>query len=416
MGLSAGSRLGPYEILAPLGAGGMGEVYRARDTRLGRDVAIKVLPKDVAGDSKALVRFESEARAVAALSHPNILALHDVGKEGAVSYVVTELLEGETLRGLLARGPVQLRKALDVALQVAEGLAAAHEKGIVHRDVKPENIFLTKDGHAKLLDFGLARHDVTHHEASDTRSPTLAAVSEKGVVLGTVAYMSPEQARGETVDFRSDQFSLGVVLYETLTGKRPFAGASAAEMLAAIIRDEPEPVTKLDPKLPALLAWIVQRCLSKDPEERYSSTRDLVKELQSLRTHLSEAVSTADVGSGKAPRLRRRTLAWVLVAGAALAAVVSLLLGIKSLKTASPSVSPIRVSITFPVDAAFHSIGLFNPFALSPDGKTLVYAGSRLFVRRLDSNEIRSIAGTDGAVSPSFLRTGSGSVFSRAEY
>jgi eukaryotic-like serine/threonine-protein kinase len=406
MGLSAGTKLGPYEILAPLGAGGMGEVYRARDTRLGRDVAVKVLPEDVAIDPKALARFEGEARAVAALSHPNILALHDVGKEGAVSYVVTELLEGETLRDLLGRGPLTVRKVLDVALQVAEGLSAAHEKGIVHRDVKPENVFLTKEGHAKLLDFGLARHDVTHHEASDTRSPTLAAVSEKGVVLGTVAYMSPEQARGEAVDFRSDQFSLGTVLYEMLTGKRPFEGTSAAELLAAIIRDEPEPVTKLDPKLPALLGWIIQRCLSKDPEERYSATRDFVKELQNLRTHLSEAVSATDVAPGKAPRLRRRVPVWALLAVAVLAVVVGLLLGTRFLKRSSPPVLPVRLSLSFPLDVAPTLTGNFNPFALSPDGKTLVYAGRSLYVRRLDSDETKPIPGTDGAVNPFFSPDG----------
>ena len=246
--MQAGTRLGPYEILSPLGAGGMGEVWRARDTRLGRDVAVKVLPDDVATDPRALARFESEARAVAALSHPNILALVDVGKEGAVSFVVMELLEGETLREALAKGPLPLRKALDVALQVAEGLAAAHGKGIVHRDVKPENVFVTKDGRAKLLDFGIARQR-SPAGRDETQSPTVDKLTSEGAVVGTVAYMSPEQARGETVDFRSDQFSLGVVLYEMLTGKRPFGGASAAETIAAIIRDEPEPLTKIDPKL-----------------------------------------------------------------------------------------------------------------------------------------------------------------------
>ena len=186
--------------------------------------------------------------------------------------------------------------------------------------------------------------------------------------------MSPEQARGETVDFRSDQFSLGVVLYEMLTGRRPFAGTSAAEMLAAIIRDEPEPVTELDPKLPALLGWTVQRCLSKDPEERYSSTRDLVKELQNLRTHLSEAVSATDVAPGKAPRLRRRVPVWVLLAVAGLAVIVGLLLGASFLKRGSPQVLPVRLSLSFPLDVAPTLTGNFNPFALSPDGKTLVYS------------------------------------------
>jgi eukaryotic-like serine/threonine-protein kinase len=410
MSLSAGTRLGPYEILAPIGAGGMGEVYRARDTRLGRDVAVKVLPEDVTGDARALARFESEARAVAALSHPNILALFDVGKEGSVSFVVTELLEGETLRGPLSRGPLPLRKALDVGLQVAEGLAAAHGKGIVHRDVKPENVFLTRDGHAKLLDFGLARHDVTRHDPSDTSSPTLAAVSEKGVVLGTVAYMSPEQARGETVDFRSDQFSLGVVLYEMLTGTRPFGGASAAETLAAIIRDEPEPLTKLVPKLSAPPGWIVQRCLSKDPEERYSSTRDLAKELRNLRTHLSEAVSATDVLPGETPRLFRRVPFWALAAVAALAVALGLFVGVRFVRTGSPPAPPLSLSLSLPLDAYPITIDT-NPLALTPDGRTLVYAGfdnagMKLFVRRLDRDEIKPIPGTDGASFPFFSPDG----------
>ena len=421
MTISAGTRLGPYEILAPLGAGGMGEVYRARDTRLGRDVAVKVLPEIVSDDPRALARFEQEAKAVAALSHPNILALFDVGKESSVSFVVTELLEGETLRAFLARGPVPLRKALDIGLQVAEGLAAAHDKGIVHRDVKPENVFLTKDGHAKLLDFGLARSRPVSTAGDETQSPTVDKLTSEGAVVGTVAYMSPEQGRGQTVDLHSDQFSLGVVLYEMLTGKRPFEGASAAETLAAIIREEPEPLTKLDPKLPAPLVWIVQRCLSKDPDERYTSTKDLAKELQNLRTHLSEAVSAANVAPGEGPRLRRRIPYWTLAAVAVLAAVLGLFVGNRFSRSVSPPSSPLKLSLSFPVDAAPRTHE-HNPFALSPDGKTLVFEGvteggdsarSRLFVRRLDLDEIRPIPGTDGTayftspfISPDGLEVG----------
>ena len=406
MTISVGTRLGPYEILAPLGAGGMGEVYRARDTRLGRDVAVKVLPEIVSDDPRSLARFEQEAKAVAALSHPNILALFDVGKESSVSFVVTELLEGETLRALLARGPVPLRKALDVGLQLAEGLAAAHGKGIVHRDIKPENVFLTKDGHAKILDFGLARSRPVSTAGDETQSPTVDKLTSEGAVLGTVAYMSPEQARGQTVDLHSDQFSLGVVLYEILTGKRPFEGASAAETLAAIIREEPEPLTKLDPKLPAPLVWIVQRCLSKDPDERYTSTKDLAKELQNLRTHLSEAVSAANVAPGEGPRLRRRVPYWTLAAVAALAAALGLFVGTRFSRSASPPRSPLKLSLSFPVDAAPRTHE-FNPFALSPDGRTLVFEGgegdkTKLFVRRLDLDETRPIPGTEGTDSAWF--------------
>jgi Tol biopolymer transport system component len=372
MALSAGTRLGPYEILSPLGAGGMGEVYRARDTRLGRDVAVKVLPEDVAGDARALARFETEARAVAALSHPNILALHDVGKEGAVSYVVMELLEGETLREALAKGPLPLRKALDVGLQVAEGLAAAHGKGIVHRDVKPENVFLTKDGHAKLLDFGLARSGPVPASRDETQSPTVEKLTSEGVVLGTVAYMSPEQARGETVDFQSDQFSLGIVLYEMLTGKRPFVGASAAETLTAIIREEPEPVTKLDPKLPAPLGWIVQRCLSKDPEERYSSTRDLAKELQNLRTHLSEAVIATDVSPSEGPRLRRRVPYWVFAA--ITLAVVLGFAGLVLYRKGEKAGLRSAAEVTFR-QMSFRPQAIFQA-AFTPDGETIVYSAA----------------------------------------
>jgi serine/threonine protein kinase len=293
MSLSAGTRLGTYEIQSPLGAGGMGEVYRAKDTKLGREVALKVLPEGFFENRENVVRFEREAKSLAAVTHPNIAVLYSFEEVSGRHLLVQELLEGETLREALTKGPLPLRKALDVALQVAEGLAAAHAKGIVHRDVKPENVFLTKDGHAKLLDFGLARHDVARPDSADTRSPTLEAISEKGIVLGTVAYMSPEQARGEAVDFRSDQFSLGTVLYEMVTGKRPFEGDSAADTMASIIRDEPEPLSKRAPSVSAPVRWMVERLLSKEPGGRYHSTSDLAIELSTVRAHLSEAVSAA---------------------------------------------------------------------------------------------------------------------------
>ena len=243
MGLKVGSSLGPYEIVSLLGAGGMGEVYRARDPRLSRDVAVKVLPGSLAGDAGRLRRFEHEARAAGILNHPNLTTVYDVGREGGVSYVVEELLEGETLRVALARGPLPPSEALDIAVQVARGLAAAHEKGIVHRDLKPENLFRTREGRVKILDFGLAKllPDPVAGEAS--RLPTASALTAQGVVLGTLAYMSPEQLRGNgRVDTRSDVFSLGVVLYEMLTGRRPFDAASGAETISRILTHEPAPV------------------------------------------------------------------------------------------------------------------------------------------------------------------------------
>ncbi len=399
MTIAPGTRLGPYEVVAPLGAGGMGEVYRAKDPRLGREVAIKVLPASFSADPDRLRRFEQEARAAGVLNHPNITAVYDIGTHDGAPYVVQELLEGETLRGKLDAGPIPQKQALDCALQIAKGLSAAHEKGVVHRDLKPENLFVAKDGHLKILDFGIAKlTQPAIPSVSLTEAPTALPATDAGVILGTVAYMSPEQARGEAVDFRSDQFSLGVVLYEMLTGKRPFRGASAAEILAAIIREEPEPVTKLDPKLPALLGWTVQRCLSKDTEERYSSTKDLAKELQNLRTHLSEAVSATEVAPDETPRLRRRVPYWVFAA-IALAAGLGLFVGIRFVRTGSPQGPPLRLALSFPVDAALE-LSEMNPLALTPDGKTLVYAGSKLFVRRLDHDEIRPIPGTEGADSP----------------
>src|SRR6266545_3861044 len=239
MPLSAGSRLGPYEILALIGAGGMGEVYRARDPRLGREVAIKVLPASFSQDPDRLRRFEQEARAAGVLNHPNLTAVHDIGTHEGAPYVVQELLEGETLRSALAGGKLSTRRAIDYSLQIVHGLAAAHEKGIVHRDLKPENIFVTHDGHVKILDFGLAKTVDPGLVRDATQAPTVARATEPGTILGTVGYMSPEQVRGQLVDHRSDVFSFGAVFYEMLAGRRAFRGDSAVETMNAILTEEP---------------------------------------------------------------------------------------------------------------------------------------------------------------------------------
>ena len=302
MPLASGTRLGPYEILAPLGAGGMGEVYRARDPRLERDVAVKVLPEHFVDDFDSLKRFEAEAKAVAALSHPNIVAIFDTGQHGDQLYVVTELLEGETMRSRLREGPFGMRKAAEHAARVAEGLAAAHEKGIVHRDVKPENLFLLNDGRVKILDFGLARQDPLLKASSDhSSSPTAVRPTNPGAMIGTVGYLSPEQARGDPADHRSDIFSLGAVLYEMLTGRRAFKGTSPAELLSSVLRDEPEAPSLSDPRVPRALDLIVHHCLEKNADERFQSARDLAFHLDSVGgTSASQRAEV--VGPLKTPR------------------------------------------------------------------------------------------------------------------
>jgi len=278
-----GIRLGPYEIVAPIGAGGMGEVYRARDTRLGRDVAIKVLPPEFADDPERLRRFQQEARAVAALSHPNVLAIHDVGTYEAIPYLVTELLEGESLRDRLKAGGLTVRKAVETAVQIAQGLAAAHEKGIVHRDLKPGNVFVTRDGQVKILDFGLAR--LAQPEIpSDPHATTLPGepATESGAVLGTMGYTSPEQLRGERADARSDIFAFGCVLYEMLAGTSPFLKATGAETVTAIMSEDPAPLSGTGRGIPPTLQGIVRRCLEKRAEDRFGSARDVAFALEAI--------------------------------------------------------------------------------------------------------------------------------------
>src|SRR5215472_12572877 len=285
MTLAAGSKLGPFAIQAHLGAGGMGEVYRARDARLGRDVAIKVLPASFASDADRLRRFEQEARAVAALNHPNILAVHDIGAQDGTPYIVTELLEGRTLREQLDDGALPVRKALDYAEQISQGLAAAHGRGIIHRDLKPENVFCTKDGRVKILDFGLAKQALSPaaHAAATMSGETIPdAQTEPGQVMGTVGYMSPEQVRGAPADHRSDIFSLGAILYEMLSGKRAFKRDTAAETMTAILKEEPPELSGTNPSIAPGLDRIVHRCLEKEPAQRFQSASDLGYAIEAL--------------------------------------------------------------------------------------------------------------------------------------
>jgi predicted ATPase/serine/threonine protein kinase len=286
MALPPNTKLGPYEIIAPLGVGGMGEVYRARDARLDRTIAIKILPPALSADRDRLHRFEQEARSASALNHPNIITIHDLGTDGSIHYIAMELVEGKTLRELLVAGPLPLQKTIEIAAQVAEGLTKAHEAGIAHRDLKPENLMISKDGFVKILDFGVAKLTPTSAEPSEI-SPT-AWQTRPGMILGTVQYMSPEQANGGQLDFRSDQFSFGLVLYEMVAGKHAFLKSTVAETLAAILRDTADPIAARNADVPAPLSWAIERCLAKDPGKRYTSTRDLARELAAIRDHVSE--------------------------------------------------------------------------------------------------------------------------------
>ena len=280
MTLTPGTRLGPYEVIGPIGAGGMGEVYRARDAKLNRFVAIKVLPGQFAADPDRLARFEREAQAIAALSHPGILAIHDFGRANGVTDAVMELLEGSTLRERLESGPLPPRRAIELAIQIVRALAAAHDKGIVHRDLKPENIFVTADGHVKILDFGLAR---LIPSSAETAAATTQARTADGLVLGSPGYMSPEQVRGAAADHRSDIFSFGAVLYEMLTGTHAFRGGSAVETMNAILKEDPPTLTLSDMRLAPALNRTIHHCLEKEPAERFQSARDLTFDLDALR-------------------------------------------------------------------------------------------------------------------------------------
>ncbi len=330
MNLTPGTKLGPYEIVSLLGAGGMGEVYRARDSRLRRDVAIKVLPQELSLDADRMRRFEQEALATAALNHPNILAVFDIGTSDGSPYVVSELLEGETLRERLRSGSIATRKTLDYALQIAHGLAAAHEKGIIHRDLKPENLFVTKDGRVKILDFGLAKltqPDPGAGAGSHTAMPTVThGATEAGVVMGTAGYMSPEQVRGMTLDPRSDIFSFGAILYEMLSGKRAFHGDTPADTMSSILKEDPPDLSETNRNISPALERIVHHCLEKNPEARFHSASDIAFDLEHLSGLSGSAARVATTGAGAETGMGKiqpsRRLVMALAAGLALACVV----------------------------------------------------------------------------------------------
>ena len=399
--LSLGTRLGPYDIIAPLGAGGMGEVYKARDTRLDRDVALKVLPSSLALDPDQGARFEREAKAVAALSHPNILAIFDFAVIDGVACAATELLNGETLRARLDAGPLSVRRAVDTTVQIARGLAAAHDKGIIHRDLKPENVFLLEDGHVKILDFGLAK---TVADSSGGNHETVVA-TDPGVIMGTVGYMAPEQVRGQALDARADVFALGVILYEMLSGRRAFQRETAAETMTAILKEDPPELTEVRADVPPGLEAIVRHCLERNPAERFQSARDLAFNLQVIQP----------AGSGPAVPLEppgflsrfswREGIAWALVAAFALGFIGS------SRRSNAPPVSPVvRLQVTAPEQTTWASpLGApegSNGGTISPDGTMIAFVAgdasgrTLLWIRPIDTFSARPVAGTDGAAFP----------------
>jgi serine/threonine protein kinase/Tol biopolymer transport system component len=400
--IDAGTRFGHYHILSPIGAGGMGEVYCARDTRLDREVAIKVLPASFANDGDRLRRFKQEALATSALNHPNILTIHDIGDYEGAPFIVAELLEGEELREQLNEGALPVRRSIEYARQIADGLAAAHEKGIVHRDLKPENLFVTTDGRVKILDFGLAKLKPPQVGAVDTDAPTQKKSTDPGTVLGTVGYMSPEQVRGQEADHRSDIFSFGMILYEMLSGKRAFNGDSVADVMSAVLKEEPPELGETNAKISPALEKIVRRCLEKKPERRFQTASDLGFALEALSTPSGSRLETAAspaVDTVSATTLRRsREKWWMGVAALAMLMAVAFAWAYFTRQPAA-DVRSFKTSILPPEKSSFGQI------AVSPDGRHLAFTAAtsgnvQLWVRALDSTEATALAGTQGAAYP----------------
>jgi len=410
MTLAAGTRLGPYEITGALGAGGMGEVYKARDTRLERTVAVKVLPSHLSQSEEIRQRFEREAKTISQLSHPHICALYDVGNQDGVEYLVMEYLEGETLADRLARGPLPSEQVLRYGIEMSDALDKAHRQGIVHRDLKPGNVMLTKSG-VKLLDFGLAKVVAPISQQSGLTSlPTMGHaqnLTQEGTILGTFQYMAPEQLEGREADARTDIFSFGAVLYEMATGRKAFVGSSQASLISAIMKEEPPPIATLQPMTPPALDRIVRTCLAKDPEERWQSAHDIKSELAWIAQAGSQAGIAAPV---VASRRRKDRVAWGvagLLAGVLLAAAAAWLVARRNVAVAAPAT---RVAIAIPAGDAFVTDNYLT-LAISPDGRRVVYVGRRadkrlLFLRSLGMAEAAPIPGTEGAFSPFFSPDG----------
>jgi Tol biopolymer transport system component len=405
LSLIPGSRLGPYEILNQIGAGGMGEVYRARDARLQRDVAVKVMPAGFA-DLDRQARFEQEARAAAALNHPNILAVYDVGQHDGAPYIVSELLDGDSLLTKLRDGALPLRQMADYAVQMARGLAAAHARGIVHRDLKPANVFVTRDGHVKILDFGLAK--LASPPAANATSASLAATTPAGtapgLIFGTVGYMAPEQVRGVTVDHRADIFAFGVVLYEMVTGARAFARETPPETMTAILKDDVPDAPLTARHVPIALMRIIRRCLEKEPQARFQSALDLAFAIEAMDT--ASSGGTAAIAAPP-PRGSRERLAWITAALFALVALIALVFAARPAEPVPPSP---MVSFSVPPPAGWATIPRLQQRRLiadvSPDGRHIVFLGMRpgsvhqLFVRDFDAPDARPLPGTENGGEP----------------
>lgn len=391
MSLTSGTKLGPYEIVSAIGAGGMGEVYRAHDSRLGRDVAIKVLPETFSADKERLARFEQEARAIATLNHPNIVAVYDIGEHDGGRYIVTELLEGETLRTKLSNGALPVRKAQEYALQVAQGLAAAHDKGIVHRDLKPENIIINKDGRAKILDFGLAKQRLEGLAAGATL--TGVPQTTPGMTLGTIGYMSPEQVRGQSADHRSDIFSFGAVLHEMLSGERPFKRDTSAEVMTAILKDDPPEIPSSATRaIPPGIERIMRRCLEKDPEQRFQSARDLAFALEAM-----SGVGSTSLQQSIAARTKNLVISRNAALAGGVAALALLAIALYTIAKSGRSVPLEYLQLTA-------SRGYIRMARFSPDGQSIVFGGMwngspmKLWTQRIDASGFSPLASPDADI------------------